>query len=138
MAFLTACRKLGGETVVKEPTYNLFLYVEHEVIQELGVIIHHLEGTEEEKLSALQAFVDQDYKIAKRYSLQGKIEWHHYQALMRLSRELEVFEPILRDCSAPINPLVVITPIMDQLPKIMAVERIGALGLDGLDNTPLA
>jgi hypothetical protein len=79
---------------VKEPTYNLFPYVEHKVIQELGVVIHNLEGTEEEKLSALHAFVDPDYKIAKRYSLQGKIEWQHYEALMRLGRELELFDQI--------------------------------------------
>jgi hypothetical protein len=122
---------------MREPTYNLFLYVEREVIQELGVVIHNLEGTEEEKLSALQAFVDQDYKIAKRYFLQDKVEWQHYAALMRLGRELEMFEQILRDCSAPINPLCAITPIVDQLPKIIAVARIGALDLDELKNTPL-
>jgi hypothetical protein len=123
---------------LREPTYNLFLYVEQDAIKELGVVVHDLEGTEEEKLSALQALVDQDYRIAKRYRLQDKIEWGRYQALERLGRHLEVFEQIFRDCSAPINPLVAITPIVDHLPKIMAVTGLGALDLDQLQNTPLA
>jgi hypothetical protein len=38
----------------------------------------------------------------------------------------------------PINPLVAITPIVDHLPKIMAVTGLGALDLDELQNTPLA
>jgi hypothetical protein len=82
--------------------------------------------------------VDQDYRIAKRYRPQDNIEWGHYQALERLGRHLEMFEQIFRDCSAPINPLVAITPIVDHLPKIMAVTGLGALDLDELQNTPLA
>jgi hypothetical protein len=112
--------------------------VEQHTIKELGVVVHDLEGTEEEKLSTLQALVDQDYRIAKRYRPQDNIEWGHYQALERLGRHLEMFEQIFRDCSAPINPLVAITPIVDHLPKVMAVTGLGALDHDELQNTPLA
>jgi hypothetical protein len=123
---------------LKETVYNLFLYVEDSLIRELGIATHQLDGTEEEKLSTLQALVDQDFKTAKRYHIEHGLEWRRYQALMRLGRQLEVFEGVFRDCNAPINPLVVITPIVDESPKIVAVSGMGPLALDKLRETPQA
>jgi len=124
--------KLTYRGSVKETVYNLFLYVEKSLIRELGIAIHELDGTEEEKSSTLQALVDQDYKIAKRYPVTEKFEWHKFESRMRLGRQLEVFEKLLLDCNAPINPLVVITPIVDERPKILAITSLGPLNLGDL------
>ena len=121
---------------MKEPVYNLFLYVEKSLVTALGITIHELEGTEDEKLSALKALVDQDYKTATRYPVKGRFEWDEYQSRIRLGRELEVFEELFRDCDAPVNPLVVITPIVDESPRIMASTALGSLNLEDLRGTP--
>lgn len=123
---------------MKETVYNLFLYVEQSLIKALGVAIHELDGTQEEKVSALRVLVEQDYKTARKYKVTGKFEWSEYEGRMRLGRELEVFEEIFRDCKAPSNPLVVITPIVDEAPRILAVTTLGPLNLEELQGTPLA
>lgn len=123
---------------MKETVYNLFLYVEQSLINELGVAIHELDGTQEEKLSTLQMRTGQDYKIAKRYKVKSKFKWSEYEGRMRLGRHLEVFEDIFRDCNAPINPLVVITPIVDGVPRILAITGLEPLNLEEFQDTPLA
>jgi hypothetical protein len=122
---------------LKDTVYNLFLYVEKSQIKALGIAPHELDGTDAEKVSALQTLVQQDYKTAKRFEIKSKFEWREYESLMRLGRQLEVFEELFRDCNAPVNPLVVITPIVDEAPRILAVTGLGALNLEDLRGTPL-
>jgi hypothetical protein len=123
---------------LRETVYNLFVYVEKSLVTELGIVAHELDGTEGEKVSTLQALVDQDYKTAARYKVQAGFEWRKYQALMRLGRELEMFEEVFREHNCPINPLVLITPIVDEAPKILAVTKLGPLTLSQLQGTALA
>jgi hypothetical protein len=122
---------------LKDTVYNLFLYVDKSQIKALGVVPHVLEGTDEEKISALQLRVERDYKTAKRTEVRGIFEWSAYESLMRLGRELELFEEIFRDCKAPPNPLVVITPVVDGAPLILAITRLGPLNLEDFRGTPL-
>ena len=122
---------------MKETAYNLFLYVEMPFIKALGVALHDLDGTDQEKLAALQRLVEDDHKTAKRYALKEPLKWTDYQSLMRLGRELSVFEHIFRDCDAPTDPLVVITPISDGAPHILATTGLGPLNLQDLQGTPL-
>lgn len=123
---------------MKENAYNLFLYVDNMRVKELGVAIHELDGTEAEKLSVLQSLVGQDYRSAKRYALKTPLEWGEYEARMRLGRHLAVFEGIFQDCDAPTDPLFAITPIVDGMPRILAVTGAGPLNLEDLRNTPLS
>jgi hypothetical protein len=120
-----------------EIVYNLFLYVEKSRVSALGIVPHELDGTDAEKVSTLQALVQQDFITARRYPLSPKVEWNDYQSLMRLGRQLEIFEPLFKDNNAPVNPLTVVTPIVDEAPRIMAVTGLGALNLDDLCGTPL-
>jgi hypothetical protein len=122
---------------LKEPAYNLFLYVDKSLITALGVAVHELDGTDPEKISALQQRVSDDYKTAKRYKLARRFEWGEYESLMRLGRELEAFEEIFRDCNAPLNPLVAITPIVDGAPTILAITALGPMNLEDFRGTPL-
>jgi hypothetical protein len=124
-------------TALKETAYNLFVYVEKSLVKTLGIAIHELDGSDAEKVSTLQTLVNQDYKTARRITVKRKFEWREYESLMRLGRQLEIFEEIFRDCNAPINPLVVVTPVLDEVPRILAVTGFGALNLEDLRGTPL-
>lgn len=120
---------------MKDTIYNLFVYVENRYIEQLGIVIHEVDGTDQQKVTALQIMVEADYRTAHRVS--AHLEYRYYEGLMRLGRQLEIFEKLLVFCNAPINPLVVITPIVDQRPRILAVTGMGALNLDDLKGTPL-
>jgi hypothetical protein len=122
---------------MRETAYNLFLYVKGGVVRQLGIAAHALEGTDQEKVAALQVLVDTDYKTAKRMDAREGFEYRQYEGLMRLGRQLEVFEPLFREYNAPINPLVVTTPIVDEHPRILAITGIGPLNLEEFKGTPL-
>jgi hypothetical protein len=122
---------------VKDTVYNLFLYVDKSRIKALGVAPHVLDGTDEQKISVLQERVQQDHKTAKQFEVKGAFEWSAYEGLMRLGRELEIFEEIFQDCKAPPNPLVVITPVVDGAPLVLAITRLGPLNLEDFRGTPL-
>jgi hypothetical protein len=120
-----------------EAAYNLFLYVKGGIVKQLGIATHLLEGTDQEKVAALQVLVNEDYETAKRMNAKEGFEYRQYEGLMRLGRELEVFEPLFRECNASINPLVVITPIVDKHPRILAITKLGALNLEDFNGAPL-
>jgi hypothetical protein len=123
--------------LLKDIAYNLFLYVEKSTVTALGMVPHELDGTDEEKISALHILVDHDHKTAQRLALKDRLEWREYESLMRLGRQLEIFEAILQRCKAPVNPLVVITPIVDEMPRILAIVGTDALNFEDLRGTPL-
>jgi hypothetical protein len=132
------CRyKPAIEDALKEPAYSLFLYVDKTLITALGIAVHELDGSDAEKISALQKRVSQDYKTAKRHKVTKRFEWREYESLMRLGRQLEIFEEIFRDGNAPLNPLVVITPIVDGTPKILAITALGPMNIEDFRGTPL-
>lgn len=110
---------------MKETVYNLFVYISTADISELGVAAHDLEGTDQEKLAALQDLVNTDYQQATRYKPKQPLTWENYESLMRLGRELGVFEGVFQDIQAPHHPLVVITPVKDGNPFFEAVTNLG-------------
>ncbi len=122
---------------MKDTVYNLFVYVEGRVIKQLGIATHDLDGTDQDKVTALQMLVDTDYKVAKRIAAKPDFRYQEYEGLIRLGLQLQVFEPLFRECNAPINPLVVITPIVDEMPRILAITKVGVLNLDDFKGTPL-
>lgn len=122
---------------MKEVAYNLFLFVENDVIEELGIVVHELDGTDDQKVSVLQSSVNTDYVAATRYGIDGGLPYQEYQSKERLGRRMEIFESILTRYNAPINPLVVVTPIVGSFPRIDLVTGMGALDLNELDDTSM-
>lgn len=110
---------------MNEPGYNLFLYCNMSTIQELGVAVHDLEGTDQDKISALRNLADSDYRTAARYKTKRPMTRQYYEGLSRLGRELEVFEDIFHDLNAPQQPLVVITPIVNEKTHFDATMKLG-------------
>src|SRR5258708_27082386 len=110
---------LGEEAM--ERIFNLFVYVQGETISEIGAVVHETEGSDAEKFALLQAGVDGDHEIARRWRLAPPIEWDRYEATMRLGYEARLFESAFVELGAPQRPLYVVTPIVDVAPKILAV-----------------
>ncbi len=108
-----------------EILFNLFLFFSNNIITDIGVVSHLLDGTDEEKLSFLQAQVSNDFKNAKIFPIPSEFSRsdgtvhpvpfysEKYNALCRLGRQLKLFEQIFQTLNAPKEPLVVITPIVD-------------------------
>jgi hypothetical protein len=124
--------------LVAETVYNLFIYVNNHMIDEVGFVLHHLEGADEDKLSILKANVDPDYKTADRYKVRGGLAWAKYHAMERTGRHLELFEQLFQDVGAPADPLFALTAIVDGSPRIDLVTGPGAIDLTEIQNTPFA
>ena len=52
--------------VPTEDIYNLFVFMEGNTVTNLGVTVHELGGTDDQKVAFLQSRVDQDHASAKR------------------------------------------------------------------------
>ena len=109
---------------MSELTFNLFLYGDELLIRELGVSVHIAEGTDEQKAANLRRIVLEDSKTATRYPLTEPIRWESYSASSRMGRSMVIFEKVFVDLNAPPNPLVVITPIVNEVPRIESIRTL--------------
>ncbi|HEY4382145.1 MAG TPA: hypothetical protein VGN01_17480 [Acidobacteriaceae bacterium] len=121
----------------RESAYNLFLFGNKRGITELGVAAHDLEGTDHEKIAALQTLIDADLKTANRYKTNGQVTWERYQGLSRMEHELDLFEEIFRKVNAPMHPLVVITPVIDGKPRVEAMMPLESRQMLDLNGSPI-
>ena len=118
-----------------EKIFNLFLFVDGELITKLGGVCHEKSGSDRDKLSFLQANVNDDlpnaidfsvpgrYQLATSSGLKPGLRYEGYMRLAELGKRLEVFEEIFAHFNGPPDPLSCITPIVDGKPKIEAVTR---------------
>jgi len=105
---------------MREACFNLFLYGDDLAISKLGVAVHQLDGSDQEKVSVLTSLVATDYEVARQYPLQNPLEWSGYHALQRVGQTLKVFEHVFRDLDAPIQLLIVVTPVVNGKPHFEA------------------
>lgn len=127
---------------MRETIYNLFLFIQEDLIKELGVVAHDADGADAEKLRQLQAAASADHHQARRYPvpdrfhvvvtldgverhIPGRLSYPGYLQLAAVGRHLELFESLFEDVGAPPDPLTCITPIVDGEPRIEAVEAYG-------------
>jgi hypothetical protein len=111
----------------RESTFNLFLYVTDSTITSLGVAVHELQGSDEEKTAALQAMVELDFQKATRYELASPVPFVRYEALVRLGQTLAFFEEVLLAIGASAEPLVVITPVLNGKPHFVVKLPVGKM-----------
>jgi hypothetical protein len=122
---------------VKEKVFNLFLLVENDIIVGLGARCHLVEGLDREKIAFLQRQVKHDLAQAERFTMpQGYhlvfpdgragtgIQYQTYQKLAMLQRHLDVFEEIFTHFGGSDSPLMCITPIVDNKPRIEGVNHV--------------
>lgn len=112
---------------MKERIFNLFYFVQAEIIKELGVVVHGVDGSDSEKLAFLRDAVNDDYRMCDRSAVplkfcdsleNNRFKFSSYMALSRLGRHLEVFEDIFCRYNAATAPLCCVTAIIDGYPAI--------------------
>lgn len=101
-----------------ETIYNIFYFVEDDVISEAAICSHDIEGTDEEKSILLKAAVPCDLAKASRARLPKAIDYDIFVAMHRLGRQLELFDSLFKSVKAPRNPFCCITAIVDGRPQI--------------------
>jgi hypothetical protein len=121
----------------KEQIYNLFVFLEENAIKSLGICVHEMDGSDDEKVAFLQASVNVDFASARRYTPDKPLSAKEYEARMRLGRHLEIFEDIFREHSASNRPLCVVTTIEGGTPQIRAALEHGPTTLSKLKGTLL-
>ena len=106
---------------MKERVFNCFLYTDGEKISQLGVAVHEMDGSDEEKMEFLRRSVSSDCLIADIANVRsctvgtsdGIFKYSSYMAMVRAGRSMEVFEEFFARHDAPESPLCCITPIVN-------------------------
>jgi hypothetical protein len=101
---------------MSELAFNLFYFVRGEVLQEIGAAGHAVESSDEATGEKLRAAVASDQPQAQRFPLPRQftgITVEEYNALERLGRQLEIYEPAFLALNASAHPLVCITAVVN-------------------------
>jgi hypothetical protein len=125
---------------MSEIVANLFVYVHDGVVEELGVVRHDFEGTDDQKIAFLKSQVVTDASRATRHPLPvaniktwirvdatNGLPFQMYSYLARTGNALRFFEEPLAAINAPQEPLVCITPIVDGKPEIDVLTHVNPL-----------
>ncbi|MCP4136928.1 MAG: hypothetical protein GY754_38530 [bacterium] len=113
-------KKMGDAQ--KEMIFNVYAIVEDNIIREVAIRSHQVEGTDEEKGKYLEKRVEEDWKKAERYKLPesfiytdffnvhsedfNMIPYGVYKNIMGTNYESQVYKNALAAKGAPNNPLV--------------------------------
>jgi hypothetical protein len=99
-----------------ELAFNLFYFVRDDILREIGAVGHSIDADDEEMEPKLRGAVVADLSQAQRFPLPRQfagITVAEYNALERLGRQLELYEPAFAALNAPAHPLVCITAVVD-------------------------
>jgi len=121
-----------------ERIFNLFLFIEGGIIQELGVVVHVHQGSDSAKIKFLQDSVASDFANSQRFPLphrfitiqgsdgvnRGRLSYDTFVFLMQNGAVAGVFEEVFQKIGAPQNPLMCVTPIVDGKPRVEAESNM--------------
>lgn len=113
-----------------ERIFNCFIYTDGVFISQLGVTVHEIDGSDEEKIKFLRNSVYEDHRVANLANVRscligtsdGRFKYSSYMALVRAGRSFEVFEEFFERYNASANPMCCITPIVNGEPRIDIAE----------------
>ncbi len=118
---------------MKEPVFNLFVYIESDEIAELGIVKHLLEGTDNQKLTFLTENVPLDCRAATRFAVPSRyllsyaepeppsLRYETFKSMMLVGQHIDLFEDAFQVLEAPQSPLVCVTPVVNGEPQIEEV-----------------
>jgi hypothetical protein len=121
---------------MKEKIFNLFVYVDSDFISHVGAVCHELDGTDDDKISFLQANYKTDFEnvvtfrlpknVMSRYKgeLRDGIEYRIFRDLCHKGQSLLIFENVFKKYDACQTPLVVQTMVKD---GVIIIEEVGKL-----------
>jgi hypothetical protein len=121
-----------------EKTFNLFVFVEDDIIHELGVVVHEQEGTDQEKIAFLRSQAVADFKKAIRFLIPNRflieneatgerinaLKYEKLRILMKMNLHMEVFEEIFQSLNASTTPLCCMTPVVEGELRIDAEQEL--------------
>ena len=96
----------------------MFVFIEVGSISEYGMRYHHHSGSDVEKLEFLQAAVDSDFKIARRFKLRRTFKTGQWKATQRQGLDIGLFNEGLTHFRASEAPIICVTAIVDGKPRI--------------------
>lgn len=102
-----------------EKIYNLFVYENNDIIDEIGYVQHLLPQQDDNFYSHyLQSRVEEDCKISRRAKLNEELNFEKYFNLCRIHKHLMLFEDFFVKTNAPQDPFTLVTLIKDGQPVI--------------------
>ena len=120
-----------------EQIYNLFYYVDNDIITKVGAVAYKQDGSDDDKIKYLQSKVEDDYKIAQLFELPDKFKIKHndesiikgidvvsYLNMCSQGHDHAIFNNVIDFFKSKPDFLSVITPIIDGNIKI---DGIGIL-----------
>lgn len=119
-----------------EQIFNLFYFSTSDVITEVGVVGHLIEGSDNDKIAFLQANVESDLLAAKKFPLpelfklrkdgitRNAIDHVSYRNLCLEHKGLLIFENIFNHYNAKGNPLVIVTPVREGIIYYEGVDEL--------------
>lgn len=121
---------------MKEQIFNIFLIIEDKFITEIGVAIHEIEGTDEQKVEYLNEHIESDVKICTRFKLpeifktkdNGKeftaLSYERYREMVHSGTDGILFEQIYTYYKATDTPLRCVTTVVDGKITIDDIDTI--------------
>ncbi|ACB77738.1 hypothetical protein [Opitutus terrae] len=101
---------------MSELAFNLFYFVRGEILQEIGAVGHPIDSSDDVMGAKLRAAVASDHPQVQRFPLPRQfagVTVEEYNALERLGRQLELYEPAFAALNASAHPLVCITAVVN-------------------------
>lgn len=125
-----------SENQSDEQAFNLFLYMNGRNIVEVGYTMHPIDTDDYSLMKRMQSVVNDEHKLAKKFSLEFPLDYDDYTAMMRLNSHLLLFENIFKTENAVANPLMLISCIIDGKPLIEQVTTHDPLVILSGDISP--
>lgn len=116
-----------------EQIYNLFYYVDNDIITKVGAVAYNQDGSDDDKIKYLQSKVEDDYRVAQLFKLPDKFRVKHNGSILKgidsvaylnmCSQGLDhsIFQNVIDFYKCTPDFLSVITPIIDGNIKIDGV-----------------
>ena len=121
-----------------ENAFSIFLYISKNHIHEIGYVCYPIIEDEESLCVKMRRNVTVDCAAARRFALKSKLPFDDYDASTRLATHLQWFEQIFELENAQPDPLVLITNIVDGIPKIDLLTDHSPFSYDSIQGTHLS
>jgi len=122
---------------MRETVFNLFLYLEGEIIKSIGAVPHDFDGDEHQAMVFLRNQAGTDASRAAHFPLpvadiklwigvdaQAGLSHEIYSYISRTGKAMWLFDELLQNLNAPNSPIVCITAIADGKPRIDVIADV--------------
>lgn len=97
-----------------EKIYNIFtIFDETDVCSYLSYVIHEVDGSDQSKIALLKSEINSDYRRSIKFTPSQKHTRSEYNSFDRISVLSPQIEELLKSLNAPLNPLFIRTPVVN-------------------------